>query len=165
MKKILNALIGIFIITAIVFSIGIAEFQAIEKGSKGSRVIIIQEWLNKLGYDCGTADGSFGGKTEAAVKKFQEANNLDITGVVGEKTYNALLYQAGAFEGENDNDDIEIGSENNNVETVMPNGTNSATFISMDRYISGLIRAILKSLKGSKCNTRTVSSILIKSVA
>ena len=120
MKKILNVLIGTFIIVAFVLSTGIAEFQAIEKGSKGSRVTIIQEWLNKLGYDCGTADGSFGGKTEAAVKKFQEANGLDITGVVGEKTYNALLNQAGAFESENDNDNNDIGSENNNNETEQP---------------------------------------------
>lgn len=50
----------------------------------------IQEKLNELGYDCGTADGVAGKKTKAAIKKFQEDNGLAADGVVGAKTKEAM---------------------------------------------------------------------------
>ena len=48
----------------------------------------LQEALIKLGYDLGHsgADGKFGDKTFAAVKKFQANNNLVVDGIVGKKT-------------------------------------------------------------------------------
>ncbi|MBQ7370554.1 MAG: peptidoglycan-binding protein, partial [Blautia sp.] len=50
-------------------------------GDKGEGVKDLQEALNEAGYDCGAADGSFGPKTEAAVKGLQEDLNKDPDGV------------------------------------------------------------------------------------
>lgn len=66
------------------------------KGSKCPEVGMVQALLNSLGYTGKTGrplstDHDFGNNTEYAVKNFQRAHNLGQDGVVGEKTYNALL--------------------------------------------------------------------------
>lgn len=67
------------------------KVSVLKKGCKGEDVRALQGILNALGYSCGNADGSFGGNTEAAVKKFQAANNLTVDGCVGANTWTALL--------------------------------------------------------------------------
>jgi len=62
----------------------------LRNGSSGPEVKQLQEQLNKLGYSVGEADGKFGPKTEAAVKKFQAVKGLEADGVVGAKTREAL---------------------------------------------------------------------------
>ena len=56
------------------------------RGSSGEEVTQLQTTLNNLGYDCGTVDGKFGSKTEAALKAFQKANGLPETGTVDDRT-------------------------------------------------------------------------------
>ncbi|MBQ9700981.1 MAG: peptidoglycan-binding protein [Lachnospiraceae bacterium] len=73
------------------------ELLQLSYGSKGEQVKTLQRLLIALGYDLGPdgADGDFGSKTLAAVKKFQEKtfpnNKNEWDGIVGEKTWNALL--------------------------------------------------------------------------
>lgn len=67
------------------------EVSVLKKGCKGEDVTALQGILIALGYELGEADGSFGGKTENAVKEFQEENDLDVDGSVGKNTWNALL--------------------------------------------------------------------------
>lgn len=69
----------------------------IRKGSKGTYVKECQEALISLGYDVGPtgADGKFGTKTQAAVKKFQKASGLKADGIVGAKTWGALDNELG----------------------------------------------------------------------
>lgn len=62
----------------------------LRKGSKGDDVCLLQTTLNEQGYDCGTPDGIFGKKTQAAVKAFQKAKGLKVDGIVGRKTWTAL---------------------------------------------------------------------------
>jgi peptidoglycan hydrolase-like protein with peptidoglycan-binding domain len=50
----------------------------------------IQKALQKLGYDPGKIDGLMGPHTQAAIKKFQQANGLAVDGIVGSKTQAAL---------------------------------------------------------------------------
>lgn len=57
---------------------------------RGEDVRKLQVDLNMLGFDCGVADGIFGKKTDAAVRAFQAAKNLEVDGVVGSKTRSAL---------------------------------------------------------------------------
>ena len=57
-------------------------------GSTGEDVKKLQE---KLGVDAGTAAGTFGPKTEAAVKVWQKANGLADDGVVGPGTWGKMF--------------------------------------------------------------------------
>lgn len=50
----------------------------------------LQENLNKLNFNCGTPDGTFGAGTETAVKNFQKAHSLTVDGVVGSATLAAI---------------------------------------------------------------------------
>ena len=63
--------------------------ELLKKGSKGDSVKLLQELLNKHGFNL-TVDGDFGNKTEEAVKLFQKRLNLTVDGIVGSKTFEAL---------------------------------------------------------------------------
>ena len=65
--------------------------ELLKYGSKGSAVKKLQILLNGLGFSCGAVDGDFGTKTRAAVKLYQGHNNLDVDGIVGSKTWGALI--------------------------------------------------------------------------
>ena len=64
--------------------------RMLKKGMQGDDVRDMQILLNSLGYDCGTADGIFGRKTETAVKAFQEDTGLISDGIAGQQTLDAL---------------------------------------------------------------------------
>jgi len=67
--------------------------NTLKRGHTGTYVTNLQTDLNKAGYPCGTADGTFGSKTETAVKNFQSANGLNSDGQVGSST-KPVLYDA-----------------------------------------------------------------------
>lgn len=56
----------------------------------GPDVVQLQMKLRQLGYLEGRADGLFSRETETAVKRFQHDKNLNVTGVVDQKTLNML---------------------------------------------------------------------------
>lgn len=58
----------------------------LEKGASGSTVKDLQEKLIKVGYKLGEVDSEFGKFTDAAVRKFQKDNKLDVDGIAGKKT-------------------------------------------------------------------------------
>jgi mannosyl-glycoprotein endo-beta-N-acetylglucosaminidase len=59
-------------------------------GSQGEQVKYLQAILNYYGYSL-AIDGIFGKKTEDAVKRFQKSRHLRVDGIVGPKTWTALL--------------------------------------------------------------------------
>jgi hypothetical protein len=61
----------------------------IRAGSKGAKVRDLQQLLVRAGYAV-NVDGDFGASTERAVKSFQMKNKLDIDGVAGPRTMEAL---------------------------------------------------------------------------
>jgi peptidoglycan hydrolase-like protein with peptidoglycan-binding domain len=67
------------------------QTNIIKNGSKGSTVKSWQTLLNFWGFNCGNADGIFGGKTEEATKKFQKEYGLEVDGVVGSATWGMML--------------------------------------------------------------------------
>ena len=64
-------------------------YSTLKLGSKGDEVKTLQTQLNANGYSL-DVDGSFGNKTLAAVKDYQQKNNLAVDGIVGNNTWGAL---------------------------------------------------------------------------
>lgn len=77
---------------------GEADFEAALAGKKALRpgwgnagaVMKLQQALTGLGYDLGTVDGQWGGKTTAAVKGFQGNVGASPDGVIGPQTMRSL---------------------------------------------------------------------------
>ena len=63
-------------------------------GSRSEAVRQMQEDLKALGYYTGSITGNFGTLTEAAVMKFQRANNLSADGIAGAKTLAKIAAKA-----------------------------------------------------------------------
>lgn len=87
--SILTLLTGIFLIYHIFFSN--TEVEALSKyGSRGSEVTQIQTKLKRWGYYNGNIDGIYGTQTVNAVKRFQRKNGLNVDGIAGKKTLEAM---------------------------------------------------------------------------
>jgi peptidoglycan hydrolase-like protein with peptidoglycan-binding domain len=69
------------------------QLLTIRIGASGSLVRFLQCLLiaNNLALP-GGADGSFGPNTQSAVIRFQQNNHLQVDGVVGPQTWNALFF-------------------------------------------------------------------------
>lgn len=56
--------------------------KKVSKYYRASTVRKVQNKLNKLGYKCGKADGAYGSKTKAAIKKFQKKQGMSVNGKI-----------------------------------------------------------------------------------
>ena len=71
--------------------------RMLKRGMTGEDVRNMQIMLNALGYECGTADGIYGAKTETAVRAFQAAEHITVDGIAGMETLAVLALRASAF--------------------------------------------------------------------
>ena len=62
----------------------------LQKGSKGPEVLALQKALAAAGFNPHGLDGSFGSKTEAALRAFQRAAGIVVDGKAGPQTWGAL---------------------------------------------------------------------------
>ncbi|MEF8731712.1 MAG: peptidoglycan-binding protein [Candidatus Accumulibacter meliphilus] len=67
------------------------RMPTLRRGSRGSGVADLQRRLGAAGFNAGAADAIFGSKTDAAVRAFQRARGLAVDGIVGSRTWGALL--------------------------------------------------------------------------
>ena len=65
-------------------------YSLLSIGSSGEEVRQLQIRLNQLGFSVGVIDGSYGAKTEYAVKAFQKSAHLTSDGIAGNATLSAL---------------------------------------------------------------------------
>lgn len=72
-------------------NLNFGSYETLKNGSSGAQVKAVQHLLNETGQDAGKVDGSFGPMTTSAVKAFQSAKGLTADGVVGARTWTALL--------------------------------------------------------------------------
>ena len=72
----------------------LSEVLVYKSGDEGDDIVKIQTVLAGKSYYSGPKNGKFGPLTEAAVRKFQNVNGLEVDGVVGKETLK-LLYTAG----------------------------------------------------------------------
>ena len=70
----------------------------LQQGSSGAQVVTLQRLLNAVAeadgnsaINCGDTDGDFGPKTNGAVMAFQASRSLQVDGIVGGHTWEALL--------------------------------------------------------------------------
>lgn len=94
-KKKFKTLVLAFIIVALLTASSIPSHAALgdrllRRGSRGNDVKVLQETLNQLGHNCGTADGVFGGLTYNGVLSFQRSKGLSTDGIVGSQTIDAI---------------------------------------------------------------------------
>lgn len=59
-------------------------------GSRGASVTQLQDRLSSAGFNPGASDGIYGRNTEAAVRAFQQAQRIQVDGIVGPQTRRAL---------------------------------------------------------------------------
>ncbi|GAA5038314.1 hypothetical protein GCM10011506_34720 [Marivirga lumbricoides] len=72
-------------------SITVLPEPILKINDKGNRVKLLQTALNSAGINCGTSDGDFGPKTEAAVSMLQSmSGNLTIDGIYSVETQQYL---------------------------------------------------------------------------
>jgi peptidoglycan hydrolase-like protein with peptidoglycan-binding domain len=68
----------------------------LRSGDSGDAVAALQSRLQQLGYYSGAIDGIFGDGTEAAVREFQAARGLEVDGIAGAATREALARGSGS---------------------------------------------------------------------
>lgn len=107
-----------------------ASSSTLAPGSHGSAVTSLQNSLNRLGYWCGTADGSYGQLTQQAVYAVQKANGLSRDGVAGPKTLAAIRSgKRPSLASHGDGIEIHLGSQlllvirGGRVETILNTST------------------------------------------
>jgi len=66
---------------------GERDKMLLKRGDRSSEVKTLQENLNKLGHNAGTADGIFGPATDKALKSFQKATGIVVDGIAGPQTF------------------------------------------------------------------------------
>ena len=80
------------LITSSVYAYGqINETQVLKSEMKGSSIKQLQQRLKELGYFNNNTTGYFGSITKSAVKRFQKDKGLVTDGIVGPKTFSALI--------------------------------------------------------------------------
>ncbi len=70
--------------------------KTLQMGDTGDEVKALQDALKAKGYLAGASDGSFGSATASALKAFQRANGLSVTGIADEATLKALQDEGSA---------------------------------------------------------------------
>jgi len=68
-----------------------STYPTVRSGSAGGAVAAVQYLLNEEGYGPIAVDGQFGSQTQSAAVAFQTAKGLTADGVVGQRTWTALL--------------------------------------------------------------------------
>ena len=88
--------VGLLLIAAGVSAASEIPSVVLRQGDRGESVCELQEYLAIAGYMDPAADGVFGSVTQQAVVAFQKSAGLASDGIVGRKTWDALLSKAEA---------------------------------------------------------------------
>jgi peptidoglycan endopeptidase LytF len=82
----MKALVRLFVLLAFASSVALAD----------DAILAAQKKLQKLGYYSGTPDGQYGSQTAAAIRRYQVAENLKVTGDLTPQTLKSLGISAPA---------------------------------------------------------------------
>lgn len=87
-------------------------------GDTGNAVKTLQTILNACGYPCGEVDGSFGSKTENALKQFQKDTGLSVDGKCGPASKSALTEKYNKIKKQASTIYLKIGDNGANVKKM-----------------------------------------------
>jgi peptidoglycan hydrolase-like protein with peptidoglycan-binding domain len=119
----------------------------------GDDVKALQTFLNNLGYNVGIADGSFGPKTQSAVKLFQTANNLTSDGSVGPMT-RGIMNSSSISNSTNNQTSTSGCTSSLGFSTTTGKSCASAPIVSTLGCTSG---ALFSTVTGASCGTITTA--------
>lgn len=97
MYKRSNRLLLVCVIALSMLLLPVTTAFGFGKGASGPDVYAVQAMLKSMGYFSGSITGYYGSKTEAAVRKFQAAYGLPVTGAVDDKTLESILWAYGSM--------------------------------------------------------------------
>ena len=100
-----------------------------QNGDEGEKITAIQQQLIKLGYFAMEATGYYGEYTAQTVANFQNQNSLDSTGIVDEKTYNALFSDKAVANPDTEVVSGEVSPAVSAAPIEMPSSTGASQFI------------------------------------
>ncbi|MCQ2546160.1 MAG: peptidoglycan-binding protein [Clostridia bacterium] len=126
---------------------------AIQRGDYSTGVKNLQMFLNWAGFDCGEADGDFGKKTEAAVKQFQESQNIEVDGKFGSGSYAAALKFTSGWPS------TPQAATGANTKVTQPEKTTPST-AKGSYYTGSWPTKLIKYKKGSKTNIKRWQAFL-----
>lgn len=107
----------------------VTEAVQYQNGDENDKVTAIQQQLIKLGYFAMDATGYYGEYTAQAVASFQNQNSLDSTGIVDEKTYNALFSDNAVANPKTEVVSGEVSPAVSAAPIEMPSSTGASQFI------------------------------------
>lgn len=107
----------------------VTEAVQYQNGDENDKVTAIQQQLIKLGYFAMDATGYYGEYTAQAVANFQNQNSLDSTGIVDEKTYNALFSDNAVANPKTEVVSGEVSPAVSAAPIEMPSSTGASQFI------------------------------------
>lgn len=94
--------------------------KVLSQGTEGSQVTGLQQRLKAHGFTPGKIDSVYGPRTTAAVREFQTAKNLEVTGEVDRATWQALMQdpQIATATTPDANNTLSKGSKGTDVRTL-----------------------------------------------
>ena len=110
---------------------GLSGVHIQRRGSRGSEVRRLQQRLSNLGYLNARVDGSYGAKTEAAVRDFQRKNGITVSGVATLLTQ-AVLYGSDALNAWNNTNRAGTGTGNYDIYNADVRSWGSGLDVSFD---------------------------------
>ena len=72
-------------------------YPELQRGAIGVHVLVLQDALLTLGFDCMALDGYWGIQTEYAIREFSDAHSLPYKQIVDELFWRQLLFHACGF--------------------------------------------------------------------
>jgi peptidoglycan DL-endopeptidase CwlO len=78
------------VIAGMISSATVAQAATLTTGSSGTEIRMVQSKLQTLDYSVGSVDGIYGSNTKAAVQEFQRDAGIQVDGIAGPQTQEAL---------------------------------------------------------------------------
>ena len=119
-------------------SVSYSDAGTLRHGSRSEAVRQMQQDLKDLGYYTGSITGNFGTLTEAAVMKFQRANNLSADGIAGAKTLAKIADKAGSSSGSSASDSSSDSSSSGSSSSTLRYGVKSEAVRQMQQDLKDL---------------------------